>query len=332
MTGDQFLSPPRGSSGRSYGTEARILRDRQAAHSDAMDREAGRSSPYSSARMLVQVYDGGSIPSAADRVYFTRPVLATGTETEGGAGTLTVDSATTVPVVVLGRPVVAGDNLIATSLGGRWVADGGACSVKIHVTCSVVAVAGDTVTILKGATTIATGTTDASGNVTLTLPLPLTNPYTLTATGGGHPDFTASQSFACGTTYEIPACGTTTTCSPCGIPNEDLTLSWTNILHGNGSVTLVYGGGVWASATCEDDNLLFVLECDGGTIELRAIFFTGGHCPTGDQEYCSNLRSPPLQIPLIDHTCSPFSVTFEVTETGCGALFGDGNTNFAITQ
>ena len=42
----------------------------------------------------------GSLP---DLYYFTHPVLATGAETEGGAAVLTVDTATTVPVVVLGH-------------------------------------------------------------------------------------------------------------------------------------------------------------------------------------------------------------------------------------
>ena len=82
--------------------------------------------PFSSARMLVKVFDGGSMPTAAERVYFTHPVLLTGSEAEGGTGTLTVDTATTVPVIVLGDvPSVAGDYLTAYAVGGRWVAERG---------------------------------------------------------------------------------------------------------------------------------------------------------------------------------------------------------------
>ena len=51
----------------------------------------------------MQVYNGGAMPSAPELVYFTNPVLVTGAETEGGAGTLTTDTATTVPTIVLGH-------------------------------------------------------------------------------------------------------------------------------------------------------------------------------------------------------------------------------------
>lgn len=108
-----------------YGGEARILRDRQAAHGAALDRQADRPQPYSSARMLVQVFDGGSMPAAAEKVYFTHPVLVTGAETEGGSGTLTVDTATTVPVVMLRQAPSVGDYLAAYAVGGRWVAEPG---------------------------------------------------------------------------------------------------------------------------------------------------------------------------------------------------------------
>ena len=40
--------------------ERRILRDRQTANSDALDRSAGRAESYSSARLLVRVYDGAA--------------------------------------------------------------------------------------------------------------------------------------------------------------------------------------------------------------------------------------------------------------------------------
>ena len=136
-----------------YGTEARILRDRQAAHSAALDRQTDRPQPYSSARMLIQVFDGGSMPAAAERVCFTHPVLVTGSETEGGSGTLTVDTATTVPVIMLQNAPLVNDYLTAYAVGGRWVSEKG-----------------------------------GSGS------------------SGG------------------------TLCAPCAIPNEDLTLTWTNIL------------------------------------------------------------------------------------------------------
>jgi hypothetical protein len=234
--------------------EARILRDRQAAHLDAMDRTGGQQ-PYSSARMLVQVYNGGSMPATTPAVYFTHPVLVTGSETEGGSGTLTADTATTLPVVVLGQVPSVGDYLTAYAVGGRWVSERGAGS------------------------------------------------------GGGG----------------------TTACSPCSIPNEDLTITWTNILTGNGSATMTYTPGQWETG-CVDSGILFRLACNGGSIELRAIFFLSGFCPTGSTNYCSNLRTSPLTLTLASHLCSPFSLTFTVSEVGCPEVYDEGNTQFIITR
>ncbi len=129
------------------------------------------------------------------------------------------------------------------------------------------------------------------------------------------------------------------TCSPCDLPQADMTISWVNVFFGNGSTTLVYAGGsIWASATCEDgsgppndDGLLFQLNCNGGSIELRAIFFTSGICPSGTQQYCSNLRINPLALTLSSHTCTPISFTFTVNGTNCPTLFGTGNQSFTVT-
>ena len=79
---------------------------------------------------------------------------------------------------------------------------------------------------------------------------------------------------------------------PCNIPAEDLTISWTNILTSNGSATMVYDSGtsLWTTG-CVDGDFQLRLGCNAGTIELRAIFFTGvGGCPDGTSNYCSNLR------------------------------------------
>ncbi len=121
--------------------DTRILRDRHLAHSAAIDR-ADFAQPNGSARMVVQVYDGGSIPTVSERVFFTHPVLATGSETEGTAATLTVDSDTTVPVVVLGKPPSVGDYLTAYLCGGRWVTElltvsGPQCYVATCAVCGI---------------------------------------------------------------------------------------------------------------------------------------------------------------------------------------------------
>lgn len=251
---DRFLPPPSRQI-RSTANDARVLRDRMQAHVRAMDRQTGQPKPFITARQFVQVYNGGSMGSAADLIYFTHPVLATGAETEGGAAVLTVDTATTVPVVVLGHAPALGDYLTAYAVGGRWVSERGGAS------------------------------------------------------GVGF-----------------------TTCFPCAIPNENLTISWVNILAGNGSATMVYttGPAAWKTG-CADGGLLFSLSCNSGNIELRVVFFLSGSCPTGQSNYCSNFGVPPLALTLSGHTCSPFSLTFTVGENGCPTIYGAGNTTFTIT-
>ena len=105
--------------------EMRAVRARAEALDDAIDREFSGSRPISAARRLVQVYDGGAIPTAAGLVYLTHPCELDGAEAEGGPATVNVDATMTLPVVVLENPAIAGDVLVATAVGGRWVAEKG---------------------------------------------------------------------------------------------------------------------------------------------------------------------------------------------------------------
>jgi hypothetical protein len=123
--------------------------------------------------------------------------------------------------------------------------------------------------------------------------------------------------------------GVSTSCSPCSIPDEDLTISWVNILSGDGSAVLTYSAPNWMTI-CVDDGIKFQLSCTSGSIELRAIFYTGADC-TGSSNYCSNLRAAPLTLTLSNYTCSPFSLTFTIGEDGCNELYSVGNTTFTIT-
>ena len=133
---DPFLGSPFG--WRSVGQDQadRILRQRIIEQNNALDRVASSVRPYSSARQLVQVYDGGAIPAAVPRVYLTHPVIATGSEAEGTVATLTADTATTVPVVVLNSVPAVGDYLTAYSVGGRWVSEETTPSGGGTVACS----------------------------------------------------------------------------------------------------------------------------------------------------------------------------------------------------
>ena len=77
-----------------------------------------------------------------------------------------------------------------------------------------------------------------------------------------------------------------TVCLPVTLPQKDLQLEITNLLYGNQTVTLSYGGnGTWSTACV--NGLMFTLGCLGGKIELRAIYFVTGNCPGGTQQYCS---------------------------------------------
>jgi hypothetical protein len=102
--------------------ELRILRTRQATLCRAIDR-AAESSRRITARLLVQVYNGGALPTSPNNVYLTHPVELDGTETEGGLATPNVDTSTTIPVVVLWGAPQVGDLLTAYAVGGRWVAE-----------------------------------------------------------------------------------------------------------------------------------------------------------------------------------------------------------------
>ena len=193
--------------------------------------------------------------SAADLYYFTHPVLTTGAETEGSAPTLTADTNTSIPVVVLGHAPLVGDYLTAYAVSGRWVAERG-----------------------------------------------------------------APRGFG------------STLCLPCSIPDEDLIVSWVNLLSGDGLATMTYTSGPSAwTASCVDDGLIFKLGCNSGNIELRVTFFVAGDCPDGESNVCSNFGVPPFAFTLSSYICSPFSLTFAVSEDGCPAVYGAGNTQITVT-
>ena len=244
--------PPRPSS------DARVLRDRQAAFSSALDRAVG-TRPLGSARQLVQIYDGGSMGSTAEIFYLGHPVQVTGTETEGGSATLTVDSDTTIPVVVLNQPPSAGDKLVAYSVNSRWVAEktGHQCTVTFQVVgCLGTNIAdgsfGFTVDVYdhSGGTLLATGTTDvSSGNVELTFTGSSGSYYVTCDCSGGSvrlADYAATVSLTCGGTFNIvapPASGYhCSTC--CNMPLND-TLTVTDSAGPGGTVTWQSGLGRW---------------------------------------------------------------------------------------
>jgi hypothetical protein len=125
--------------------------------------------------------------------------------------------------------------------------------------------------------------------------------------------------------------GGTLACSPCSLPAQDLVISWVNVIFGNGSTTLAYANSSnsWSS-TCSH-GLLFTLLCTSGQVELRVIYFTTGTCPTGAEQYCSNLRTAPFGLTLASYSCSPFLMTFLSNSSSCPTITNSGYTQFTIT-
>lgn len=78
--------------------------------------------------MLVQVYNGGSMPSSAGgnsgKFFDCHPATVSGTEVEGGTGTFAVDSSVSQPVLFIGsRLPIVGEYHIARFLDWLWVAE-----------------------------------------------------------------------------------------------------------------------------------------------------------------------------------------------------------------
>jgi hypothetical protein len=232
---------------------ARALRERHGGLVQAAARSVAAAT-QTTARRLVQIRDGGAMPSAADHFFLAYPIELDGAEVEGGTGTPVIDSTQPIIVDVLGHAPSVGDILTAYAVGGRWVAERAGVS------------------------------------------------------GGG-----------------------SLACSPCNIPAQDLTLSWVNVISGNGSTTLSYATTPMSWTSGCTDGLIYKLLCTGGQVELRVIHFTGGFCPTGTQQYCSNLRSAPLGLTLSSFTCSPLSMTFLPQAVGCPAISTTGYLKLTIT-
>jgi hypothetical protein len=108
--------------------ESRILRDRLAALGVDLD-AAAPAGVGGAARILLSVFDGGAIPTAADRYFLGHPVALGAAESEGAAPAPAVDAGTVVPFAAIRGVPKAGDLVVATAAGGRWVVDMGSSRV-----------------------------------------------------------------------------------------------------------------------------------------------------------------------------------------------------------
>lgn len=79
--------------------------------------------PVTTPRILVRTVSGGSYPTATGKYYLCNPVSISGSESENGTGTLTADTSITIPVLLVRGVPPAGTDLVARSIGGRWVSE-----------------------------------------------------------------------------------------------------------------------------------------------------------------------------------------------------------------
>jgi hypothetical protein len=140
MMGSGFISDP--------GREARVLRDRYAALSRALDNTSGAALMRAMGRFAGSIYNGGMMPATGGKIFLTNPVRFTGTEGEGNSQTQTIDTSTSIPVYVIGTTAPnVGDVLDCYSVGGRWVAERGAGSGGGGITCNPCAIPATDLTI-----------------------------------------------------------------------------------------------------------------------------------------------------------------------------------------
>src|SRR6476646_1987002 len=102
--------------------DLRILRDRQAAASEALDRSEAAADPYGSAAMCVVTFQETTYPTSAGKFYACHPELLTGSESEGATPTFTGDTATSIYAFNLGTQIPPnGTKLVIHAVVGRWI-------------------------------------------------------------------------------------------------------------------------------------------------------------------------------------------------------------------
>ncbi len=122
-------------------------------------------------------------------------------------------------------------------------------------------------------------------------------------------------------------------CGQCQIPRNNLTVSWSNLILGSASTTLVYSGSPttqWMSACT--NQLLFELICTQNQVEFRVYYFLSGSCPSGQSQYCSTIRANPYNLIQTNLNCSPLLLTCEVGSASCANLAALGYTGFTVSQ
>jgi len=101
-------------------SDLRVMRERQIAAADALDR-AGDLASYASAAQVVLTTTVSVYPTSANEFYACIPQQLTGAIIEGGAATYNGLSSTIYALNVGTMVPPAGTALVVHSVGGRWV-------------------------------------------------------------------------------------------------------------------------------------------------------------------------------------------------------------------
>jgi hypothetical protein len=100
--------------------DLRVMRERQLEAGDALDRLPDLD-VYGSAAVCAITTTVTTYPTAAAEFFACNPELVTGTETEGGAATFTVDASTVIYGLNVGTAIPPnGTKVILHAIGGRW--------------------------------------------------------------------------------------------------------------------------------------------------------------------------------------------------------------------
>ena len=147
-------------------------------------------------------------------------------------------------------------------LGSPCCCGGGPCSITICVSACSAPLVGDPVTVKSGSTTVASGTTNGSGCVTLTIPSAGT--YTVVVTDPTFGTLSGNYALTCGgllnLSYGNPPSGSVC-CGVCAIP---LSLVLTDSI---GSHALTFSGGFWTSGLLAAPGFKTMAELPIGTCD-----------------------------------------------------------------
>ncbi len=243
--------------------DSRILRDRlQAARTD-LDLTLAGGASLVARRQLLQVVDGGAMPSQPDHYFLGNPVDLGGSETEGGAAASATITSATVPFVALWHAPSVGDLVVATAVGKRWVAERTGASpatVCIEACYPYVPVYGALVQIYtsSGGTLLASCTTGSSGCCTFNL----VGSYYITVTISDSLVYTGTETLASGGSIVIPVADSSSICCSGYLIPKSLTLT-----DAIGQIALSYVGNssppLWTGTT--STNVMSVAVVSNGS-------------------------------------------------------------------